>query len=59
MLLTKNGRVRYAIMDIREYEKIRATIRLMCELARGQHSEEERGWLTIDEVEANLGIADR
>ncbi len=46
-------------MDIREYEKIRATIRLMWELARGQHSEEERGWLTIDEVEANLGIADR
>ncbi|NLJ25507.1 MAG: type II toxin-antitoxin system prevent-host-death family antitoxin [Firmicutes bacterium] len=58
VFLTKNGRGRYAIMDIQEYEKTQATIRLMCELARGRKSGEEKGWLTVDEVEANLGIAD-
>lgn len=56
VFLTKNGRGRYAIVDMEEYEKTQATIKLMAELARGEKSGRENGWLTIDEVEANLGI---
>lgn len=48
--LTKNGRDRYAIFDIQEYENIKATLELMSELAKGRKSGEEEGWLTSDDV---------
>lgn len=57
VFLTKNGRGKYAIMDMREYEKIQATIKLMNELAKGRKSGEEEGWLTVEEVERGLGLA--
>ena len=57
VFLTKNGRVRYALLDIRDYEKMQATIRLMNDLAKGRRSGETEGWLTLEEVEEHLGIA--
>ena len=57
VFLTKNGRGRYAILDMREYEKTQATIMLMSELAKGENSANESGWLTADEVEKNLGLS--
>ena len=57
VFLTKNGRGRYALLDIRDYEKMQATIRLMNDLAKGHRSGETEGWLTLEEVEEHLGIA--
>lgn len=54
VFLTKNGRGRYAIVDIAEYEKTQATIKLMSELAKGEKSGKEHGYLTLDEVEAEF-----
>ena len=51
VFLTKNGRGRYALLDIRDYEKMQATIRLMNDLAKGRRSGETEGWLTLEEVE--------
>lgn len=56
VFLTKNGRGRYALIDITDYEKTRATFKLMTLLAKGEKSGLEEGWLTIGEVEASLGI---
>lgn len=56
VFLTKNGRGRYAIMDIDEYEKQRATLKLLSELAKGEQSAKEQGWLTEEEVERELGL---
>jgi prevent-host-death family protein len=56
VFLTKNGRGRYVIQDIAEYEKTAASVRLLSELAKGKRSGEENGWLSIDHVEKNLGI---
>ena len=56
VFLTKNGRGRYAIVDIEEYEKTKAVIRLMGELAKGEKSAQEKGWTEIAEVEKLLGI---
>ena len=56
VFLTKNGRGKYAIIDMREYEETQATIKLMSELAKGERSGMELGWLSPDEVEADLGI---
>lgn len=36
VFLTKNGRGRYAILDMQNFEKTQTTIRLMNELAKGR-----------------------
>lgn len=56
VFLTKNGRGKYAIVDMRDYEKAQATIQLMNELARGRKSGETEGWLSLEAVEESLGI---
>ena len=38
VFLTKNGRGKYAILDMQDYEKTLATIRLMNELEKGRRS---------------------
>ena len=56
VFLTKNGRGRYVIVDMQDYERTQATIRLMSEIAKGRRSGEEEGWLSVEEVEKSLGI---
>lgn len=58
VFLTKNGRGKYAILDIHDYDRIQTTIQLMNELAKGRKSGEEKGWLTLEEVERELGFLD-
>ena len=53
VFLTKNGKGRYAIIDIseqEEYEKAKAALRLMCELEKGKRGGEEKGWVSSDDV---------
>ena len=57
VFLTKNGRGRYAIVDIEEYERTKAIIMLMGELAKGEQSGKEQGWLSLAQVERELGIS--
>ena len=57
VFLTKNGRGRYAIVDMEEFEKTQATLKLMSELAKGEASAQEKGYIDISEVEALLGVA--
>lgn len=54
VFLTKNGRGRYAIIDMQDYEKGRATLKLMNELSKGKKSGEEKGWLSSSEVRAHF-----
>lgn len=56
VFLTKNGRGRYVIVDMAEYEKQAATLKLMAELAKAEKSAKEHGWLTQEEVEKELGL---
>jgi hypothetical protein len=55
--LTVNGRGRYTIRDIaddEEFEKTKAMLKLMCELAEGRKSGEEEGYISSDEVRAHF-----
>ena len=52
--LTKNGRGKYVVQSLIDYEKQMATIRLLTELARGVESLRKEGGLTIDEAFAGL-----
>lgn len=54
VFLTRNGRGRYAVVDIEEYEKTAAEIKLLSELARGVRSGKEKGWLPLDDVESEI-----
>ena len=56
VFLTKNGRGRYVIVDMEEYEKTKAIIKLMGKLAEGEKSAKENGWLSADDVKAALGV---
>lgn len=56
VFLTKNGRGRYAIVDIEEYEKNRALLKLMSELAKAEQSAKEGGLKSLTEVEEMFGI---
>ena len=57
VFLTKNGRGRYVIVDIEEYEKTKAIIKLMGELSRCEQAGKEKGWTDFAEVEKMLGVA--
>ena len=54
--LTKNGRGRYVIQDIEDYEKKEAIIILMKELEKGKLSGENEGWHTLEEIRNEFGI---
>lgn len=56
VFLTKNGRGRYAIVDIEEYEKTRSIIKLMGKLAEAEKSAKENGWLSNDDVKDVFGV---
>ena len=51
-----NGKGRYVIMDIQDYERVMATIKLMDALEAGRKSGEEQGWITSDQLKSELGI---
>jgi len=54
--LTKNGRNRYVIQDMDDYEKRESAIKLMIELEKGRISGEKEGWHTLEEIRKEFGI---
>ena len=56
VFLTKNGRGKYAVVEITEYEKLKASLKLMSKLARGEQSAKDKGWMSLKEVETQLGL---
>ena len=58
VFLTENGKGRYVILDIQDYERTEATLYLMNELEKGRKSGEVNGWLSLEDVEKKLGVND-
>lgn len=56
VFLTKNGRGRYAIIDIKDYDKNKATLTLMNELAKGKKSGEEKEWISSEDVRSHFKL---
>lgn len=54
VFLTKNGRGRYVIIDMEDYEKQRSALKLLSELTVGEQSEKNNGCLTKDETDVKL-----
>ena len=56
VFLTRNGRGKYVLMDMDEYEHSKAESTLLAELAKGELVAKERGTMTFDELKAALGV---
>lgn len=52
VFLTKNGRGKYVILDIEDYEKVQAGLKLIAELAKDRKAGEEQSRETLKDVEA-------
>ena len=57
VFLTKNGRGRYVLIDIEEYEKTKAAIKLLSKLSEAENSvNDEEMWVSSEEVRNILGV---
>lgn len=56
VFLTKNGSGKYVLMEIHDYEKIQATMKLLAKLEEGEKVAREEGWLSIDDLSTALGL---
>ena len=57
VFLTKNGRGRYVLIDIEEYGKTKATIKLLSKLSEAEDSiKDEEMWISSEEVRNVLGV---
>ncbi|MEI3337119.1 MAG: type II toxin-antitoxin system prevent-host-death family antitoxin [Clostridium sp.] len=57
VFLTKNGRGRYVLIDIEEYEKTKVTIKLLSKLSEAEDSiKDEEMWISSEEVRNVLGV---
>ena len=56
MFLTKNGRGRFAVLDIEDYERDRAEKNLLMKLQEAEEAVKDgEGWLSLDELKALVG----
>lgn len=51
--LTKNGRGKYVVVDIDEYDKMQAEVQLFNELSKAENNSK---WHTMDDVRKSLGV---
>lgn len=57
VFLTKNGRGKFAIVDIDEYEKTQATIKLLSKLMEAENRiKTDDDWMTEEQVKEKLGV---
>lgn len=57
VFLTKNGRGRYVLLDIQEYEKQQAVIKLLSKLAEAEEAVKTgQEWKSLDDLKRALGV---
>ena len=56
VFLTKNGRGRFVVLDIEDYERDRAEKKLLMRLQEAEDAVKNgEGWLSLDELKALVG----
>ena len=56
MFLTKNGRGRFVVMDIEDYEREKAEKKLLEKLQEAEDAVKDgNGWLSLEELKAIVG----
>ena len=56
VFLTKNGRGRFVVMDIEDYERAKAERKLLLKLQESEEAVKDgNGWMTLEDLKATLG----
>lgn len=56
VFLTKNGRGRFVVLDIEDYERGRAERKLLMKLQEAEEAVKDgKSWLSLDELKAAMG----
>lgn len=56
VFLTKNGRGRFVVLDIEDYEKEKAEKKLLMKLQEAEEAVKDgKGWLSLEELKAAMG----
>ncbi len=56
VFLTKNGRGRFVVLDIEDYERERAEKKLLVKLQAAEEAVKDgKGWLSLDELKELVG----
>lgn len=56
VFLTKNGRGKFVVLDIEDYEREREEKKLLMKLQEAEEAVKEgEGWLSLDELKAVMG----
>ena len=57
VFLTKNGRGRFVVLDIEDYERERAEKKLLLKLQEAEDAVKDgNGWLSLEELKAQVGV---
>ena len=56
VFLTKNGRGRYAVVDISAYERLNSELKLISSIAEGEASAMRRGWVSSADARKRFGV---
>ena len=56
VFLTKNGHGRFAVVDIRAYERLHTELALMSALAEGEESARKCGWVSLNSAMKKFGV---
>ena len=60
VFLTKNGRGKFVVMDIEDYEREKAEKKLLMKLQEAEEAEEavkdESAWMSLDELKKSIGV---
>ena len=57
VFLTKNGRGRFVVMDIEDYEREKAEKKLLIKLQEAEEAVKDEGaWLSLNELKKSVGV---
>lgn len=57
VFLTQNGRGKFVVMDIEDYEREKAEKKLLMKLQEAEEAvKDERAWMSLDELKKSVGV---
>ena len=56
VFLTKNGRGRYAVVDISAYERLHSELKLVSAIVEGEASASREGWVSARDAKRRFGV---
>lgn len=57
VFLTKNGRGKFVVMDIEDYEREKAEKKLLIKLQEAEEAvKDKNAWISLDELKTSVGV---